>query len=83
MGQHHDVTTNKYSYDYNGSYVCTYVRKYVYSNNFIEKKTFEDALLCNHDLCGSISYNVNLLCTHMYVYTYVYDWYYSTSYTQL
>ena len=48
---------------------------YVYSNNFIEKKIFEVALLCNHHLCESISYNVNLLCTYDYIYvcTYVDD----------
>ena len=34
MGQHHSVTTDKYSYDNNGSYVCTYVGTYVH--NFIE-----------------------------------------------
>ena len=26
MGQHYSVTTNKYSYDNNGSYVCIDVR---------------------------------------------------------
>ena len=41
---------------------------YVYSNNFIEKKIFEVALLCNHHLCDSISYNVNLLCTYICMY---------------
>ena len=41
---------------------------YVYSNNFIEKKIFEVALLCNHHLCDIISYTVNLLCTYICMY---------------